>query len=174
MAKIEKKIKNKKSVGFWLTFVTFLFCVVGLVFDLLSYFLANYYKLVFGEDNSIITLVFIIIAIVLSLALAGLEILFPRHKYIRRIAALLLTVCITVAFTYMIFDRLEAIGNCVVTAYDAGFGGEEACYLTFVGFGFLVVAAIINIVGTGLDERKDKTDKKNGKKKDKGAAVQAA
>ena len=48
----------------------------------------------------------------------------------------------------LIGDRVEGIGNCVITDYDSGHGGEEAIYYSLAASGVMVVGAIFNIMGS--------------------------
>ena len=48
----------------------------------------------------------------------------------------------------MIGDRVEGIGNCVITDYDSGHGGEEAIYYSLAASGTMLLGMIFNIVGS--------------------------
>ena len=45
-------------------------------------------------------------------------------------------------------DRVEGIGNCIVTDYDSGHGGEEAIYMSIAATVLLLLAVIFNIIGS--------------------------
>ena len=48
----------------------------------------------------------------------------------------------------LIGDRVEGIGNCVITDYDSGHGGEEAIYYSLAASGTMLLGMIFNIVGS--------------------------
>ena len=58
------------------------------------------------------------------------------------------TVCLAVAAMMMIGDRVEGIGNCIVTDYDAGHGGEEAIYYSLGGAVVILLGMIYNIMAS--------------------------
>ena len=47
----------------------------------------------------------------------------------------------------LIGDRVEGIGNCIVTDYDSGHGGEEAIYYSLAASGAMLLGMIFNVVG---------------------------
>lgn len=52
------------------------------------------------------------------------------------------------AATLLIGDRVEGIGNCIITDYDSGHGGEEAIYLSIASSALLMAAVVYNIIGS--------------------------
>ncbi|MBR3271428.1 MAG: hypothetical protein IKI59_05840 [Clostridia bacterium] len=69
----------------------------------------------------------------------------------------LLTFCVTALLALAAFaligDRVEGIGNCILTDYDSGHGGEEAIYFSLGGAVAWLVAMLFNIIGSfGKDE----------------------
>ena len=48
----------------------------------------------------------------------------------------------------LIGDRVEGIGNCIVTDYDSGHGGEEAIYYSLAASGAMLLGMIFNVVGS--------------------------
>lgn len=106
---------------------------------------AGYYA--FGQMNSNIILVLISFSLI---ALGGS--IFLNLKYQNEPFISILTIAITVLLVasaiLLLGDRIQGIGFTVLTNFDAGRGGEEASYLSFVAMGSLLLACIINIVGS--------------------------
>ncbi|MBR2843177.1 MAG: hypothetical protein IKF06_07870, partial [Lachnospiraceae bacterium] len=60
----------------------------------------------------------------------------------------------------LIGDRVEGIGNCILTDYDSGHGGEEAIYMSLGGAIAWLAAMVFNIIGAfGKDAADDKAGK---------------
>ena len=53
----------------------------------------------------------------------------------------------------LVGDRVEGIGNCIVTDYDSGHGGEEAIYLSLAASILMLAAVIYNIIGSFSGEK---------------------
>lgn len=122
--------------------VVLITCLIGLVFFLLSY-TTGYYVL--GEMNSMRILAAIIIAIILELA----ELILNRKmnsQVTENIFSLLVTVLSMFALVTLMGDRVEGIGFTIVTQFDAGHGGAEACYLSFVACGSFLVGCLMSII----------------------------
>ena len=47
----------------------------------------------------------------------------------------------------LVGDRVEGIGNCIMTDYDSGHGGEEAIYLSLGSILAALAAMVFNIIG---------------------------
>ncbi|MBQ1491596.1 MAG: hypothetical protein IIZ39_06520, partial [Blautia sp.] len=56
------------------------------------------------------------------------------------------TICLAAAAMLIIGDRVEGIGNCIVTDYDSGHGGEEAIYYSLGGAVVILLGMIYNII----------------------------
>lgn len=111
----------------------------------LSSFTTGYY--VFGEMYSGMTLMFILVGIALQ-AFA----LIAQKKWGGSFWVSFLTFAIIAILTagalLLVGDRVEGIGNCIVTDYDSGHGGEEAIYRSLAAAGFLLAGAVCNIIGS--------------------------
>lgn len=118
--------------------------VVGTVLFAVSY-TTGYYT--FGEMNSPMILSFFLVGM-------GVEIfaLTAMVKWGDKLWVHFLTYAITALMIagamLLIGDRVEGIGNCVITDYDSGHGGEEAIYYSLAASGVMVVGAIFNIIGS--------------------------
>lgn len=118
--------------------------VVGLVLFGVSY-TTGYYT--FGEMNSLMILSFFLVGM-------GVEIfaLIAMVKWGDKLWVRFLTYAITALMIagamLLIGDRVEGIGNCVITDYDSGHGGEEAIYYSLAASGVMMVGAIFNIMGS--------------------------
>ena len=140
MAKTEKK-----GFGLHLTIaiIAGAFALLGLVLFLLG-FTTNYYT--FGGMNSILITVFIVLAIIAIAASAAVI-----NKYPDKIWAKLMPFAaiglLAAASMLIVGDRVEGIGNCIITDYDSGHGGEQAIYMSLVGAVSLLVSIIYLIIG---------------------------
>lgn len=136
--------KKKRSMEIYTGILTTLLTVGGLAGFLLS-FTTNYYS--YGQMNSPFVLLFLLAGI-------GMELftLFAQRKFEGQIWTKFLTFAVTgllaAAAILLIGDRVEGIGNCIVTDYDSGHGGEEAIYYSLAGAAMILVGMVINIVGS--------------------------
>lgn len=118
--------------------------VAGTVLFAVSY-TTGYYT--FGEMNS---------PMILSFFLAGMGVeifaLVAMVKWGDKLWVRFLTYAITALMVagamMLIGDRVEGIGNCIITDYDSGHGGEEAIYYSLAASGVMLVGTIFNIVGS--------------------------
>ena len=115
--------------------------IVGLVLFFVSY-TTGYYK--FGEMNSPMILSFFLVGI-------GMEIfsLLAMVKWGDKMWTRFLTFAITallVAGAILLIG--EGIGNCIVTDFDSGHGGEEAIYYSLAASGAMLLGMIFNVVGS--------------------------
>ena len=145
MKKIKNRLFSRENKAFSIrSSVILLLSIIGLTFFLLSY-TTGYYA--FGQMNSNIILVLISFSLI---ALGGS--IFLNLKYQNEPFISILTIAITVLLVasaiLLLGDRIQGIGFTVLTNFDAGRGGEEASYLSFVAMGSLLLACIINIVGS--------------------------
>ena len=118
--------------------------VVGLVLFGVSY-TTGYYT--FGEMNSPMILSFFLVGI-------GMEIfsMIAMTKWGDKMWTRFLTFAVTALLVagamLLIGDRVEGIGNCIVTDYDSGHGGEEAIYYSLAASGAMLLGTIFNVVGS--------------------------
>ena len=118
--------------------------VVGLVLVGVSY-TTGYYT--FGEMNSPMILSFFLVGI-------GMEIfsMIAMAKWGGKMWTRFLTFAVTALLVagamLLIGDRVEGIGNCIVTDYDSGHGGEEAIYYSLAASGAMLLGMIFNVVGS--------------------------
>ena len=135
--------------------VTLILAVAGTVLFFLSYSTGYY---MYGPMNS---------GIITSLALVGIALevvaLIVRGKAPEALWPKLLTFCVTALLTgaamLLIGDRIEGIGNCIITDYDSGHGGEEAIYMSLAGAALFLIAVIYNIIGSFAKDRAEKSTK---------------
>ena len=136
--------------------VVILLSVLGLILFALG-FSTGYYT--YGQMNSTLITWCAIGAIVLECAA-----IFCLNKFPKAWWPKLLTFGVTALLAYaamtLIGDRVEGIGNCILTDYDSGHGGEEAIYMSLGGAVAWLAAMIFNIIGAF---GKDAADDKNGK-----------
>lgn len=122
--------------------------IVGTVLFFVSY-TTGYYK--FGEMNSPMILSFFLVGIGMEI---GMEIfsLLAMVKWGDKMWTRFLTFAITALLVagaiLLIGDRVEGIGNCIVTDYDSGHGGEEAIYYSLAASGAMLLGMIFNVVGS--------------------------
>lgn len=107
---------------------------------------------IFGQMQSGIIAVLLAAALAIGVAAPVLRVRFSDALWPR-----FLTFCVTgllaAAAALLMGDRVEGIGNCVITDYDAGHGGEEAIYLS-VGSAVLMLAAVVyNIAGSFFKDK---------------------
>ena len=118
--------------------------ILGIVLFALN-FSTGYYT--FGQMNS---------GLVLTTALAAAVIeclaLFCLKKYETKLWPKLLTFAVTALLAFaaltLVGDRVEGIGNCIITDYDSGHGGEEAIYMSLGAVLAWLAAMIFNIIGS--------------------------
>ena len=116
---------------------------IGVVMFALS-FSTGYY--VFGEKNSVIVASALTAAIVAGAAGLAARLRWPESFWPQLLAMPAIMLLVFGAVRQM-GDRVEGIGNCIVTDYDAGHGGELACWLSIVSFVLLLSAAVCMVVG---------------------------
>lgn len=138
LASKEDKIFSIRS------YVIFLLSLIGLIFFLLSY-TTGYYT--FGEMNSLLILT-LIIGSLLAVAVSVIATKKTAGEGILYMLTIFITALLIASAALLLGDRMEGIGFTVLTQFDAGRGGEEACYLSFVSMGSFLMAAIVNVVGS--------------------------
>lgn len=135
--------------------ITLILAVAGTILFFLSYSTGYY---IYGQMNS---------GIITALALVGIAMeivaLIVRGKMPETLWPKLLTFCVTALLTgaamLLIGDRVEGIGNCIITDYDSGHGGEEAIYMSLAGAALFLIAVIYNIIGSFAKDRTEKSMK---------------
>ncbi len=115
----------------------------GLVMFFMS-FTTGYY--IFGEMNSRKIMILLIAAIAVEIITVITQSVFKRSFWTLLLPYVAIGLFAAAAFL-LIGDRVEGIGNCIVTDYDAGHGGEEAIYYSLIGSGLMVIGIISNIIG---------------------------
>lgn len=129
---------------FYTSIITLLCTAAGMLLSLLSYSTGYY---VFGEMNSILVCVFIMLAFLMELANLMLERRYPHAAWPQCIT-FFVTSFLILALVFHIGDRFEGIGNCIVTDYDSGHGGEQAIYFSIAACVLLLVGSLANIIGS--------------------------
>ena len=61
--------------------------------------------------------------------------------------------CLAGAAALLLGDRVEGIGNCIVTDYDSGHGGEEAIYMSLASCILMLASAVYIIVGSFAQDK---------------------
>lgn len=117
--------------------------VVAFVLFLLG-FSTGYY--IFGQMNSVVIVILLTAGIIMEFL--GFIL---RKKGVQSFWVLLFSYFGIAFFTgaafLLIGDRVEGIGNCIVTDFDAGHGGEEAIYYSLAASGLLLVSVVLNVIG---------------------------
>lgn len=145
---MKKKI-NRVVVFFAITAIC---SIVGLILSILSYF-TGYYAL--GEMNSIWMFIAIGTAILVQIVNFILNIKI-KNEWIFTILNAFISILMIISFALLIGDRVEGIGFTIVTQFDAGHGGAEACYLSFGACGAWLLGSILKIVESFLKTPSEK------------------
>ncbi len=129
--------------------VAIVLAILGLVLFLTSY-TTNYFT--FGTFNSTKILTFYIIGLVALVADLVLTWLFPKSIFTR------FTYFIPIFFfiygaMLLTNDRVEAVGTTILTDYDSGHGGEEACYLSICSVVAMVASSVFIVIGGFKDAK---------------------
>ena len=123
--------------------------VLGIILFALG-FSTGYYT--FGQMNSGPVLAAAIGAAVIE-CLALILMKKFRNAWWPKLLTFAVTALLAYAALTLIGDRVEGIGNCILTDYDSGHGGEEAIYLSLGGAISWLAAMVFNIIGSfGKDE----------------------
>lgn len=145
---MKKKI-NRVVVFFAITAIC---SIVGLILSILSYFTGYY---VLGEMNSIWMFIAIGTAILVQIVNFILNIKI-KNEWIFTILNAFISILMIISFALLIGDRVEEIGFTIVTQFDAGHGGAEACYLSFGACGAWLLGSILKIVESFLKTPSEK------------------
>ncbi|MCD7918861.1 MAG: hypothetical protein LUG45_02070 [Clostridiales bacterium] len=140
----KESLWEKRGLEWKTGLVCLALAAVALVFFALSY-TTGYYN--FGEMHSTVTLGLLIglIAVEVLLVLG-----YQRfgHTLVYQILTFAVTAMLALAVGLLMADRVEGIGNCIVTDYDSGHGKEEAIYLSFASTAALTLGIFSNIIGS--------------------------
>ena len=154
--------KRKRKIKLDITMIVL--TIIGMVLFLLSY-TTGYYA--FGQMHSVMILVCLFAAIISELIGA-----YVREGRLVKISGkvsndqeigvyakektpgrewpyILITVMIVLlcwAVGMILMDRVEAVGNCIVTDFDSGHGGEEAVYMSFIASFFFLITVVLGII----------------------------
>lgn len=123
---------------------------VALILELLAVVLffvsytTGYYT--FGEMNSIFVLVMLAVAIIVEL----ISLIVSKkddEKFWKKLLSFVVIALLAFAATMLMGDRVEGIGNCIVTDYDSGHGGEEAIYLSIASSALMLLGIVAKSIG---------------------------
>nr|MCR4675413.1 hypothetical protein [Lachnospiraceae bacterium] len=135
--------KKLESLDFTSGILTLIFTFFGGVLFALSYS-TSYYTFGTGASGIIMTL------IVLAVVCSALDLIFtkinPDALWVKFLTFGTIGFLAASAIL-LIGDRVEGIGNTIVTDYDAGHGGEEAIYYSIAAAIMFLIAMILNIIG---------------------------
>lgn len=144
---------NKNSVRgmeFYTGILTLVLALAGLVCFFFG-FTTNYYT--FGQMNSQMILFMILTGMALEMFTLYVTKKFERKLWPKLLTSVL-TALLAAAAILLIGDRVEGIGNCIVTDYDSVHGGEEAIYYSLVSSALMLTGMIANIAGSFSQESK--------------------
>ncbi len=142
-------MKNRNESELYSGIVTIVLSIAALILFGMSY-TTNYYT--FGQMESGL------IALLLGAALAvEIAALILRAKFADAFWSKFITFAVTgllaAAAVLLLGDRVEGIGNCIITDYDSGHGGEEAIYMSIASSALMLAAMFYNIIGSFLKEK---------------------
>lgn len=143
-------MKKKMTLSRMLFMLTILLAVSGLVFFFMSY-TTGYY--IYGEADSILCTAVLSLAVLLETAAVVLNFL-ERQGFLTSIFSLAVSAALAAGMTVFIGNRVEGIGYTIITSFDAGHGGEEACMLSFLASGFFMAALLCNVTANFLPQKK--------------------
>lgn len=139
------RIKSGGAI-FIIDCVTLALTIIGVIFFILSY-QTGYIGIIYGEKNSIWITVELVAVIVVCVYMIISQVTGKVQKTDRlNLLNYILIILLTTAILFLLVDRVDAIGNCIVAPWDAGHGGEDSCYLSFVSIGCWLVCLITDIV----------------------------
>ena len=140
----DKTIKKGAGVHVTTSAICIALTFLGAFLFAFSY-TTNYYT--YGQMNSVLITVLLALAFAAEIAALILVKKNPDAAW-PGLLTLLVTGLLAAAAMYIVGDRVEGIGNCIVTDYDSGHGGEEAIYMSLGGAVVLLVSMIYNIIGS--------------------------
>ena len=141
---VRTKERNKSGIHLTTGIITLLFTLLGGVLYYFSHS-TNYYT--FGQMNSKLIVGLIGGAFLVELAFLIFVKLSRRALWVQ-LLPFAVTALLAASAMFIVGDRVEGIGNCIITDYDSGHGGEEAIYISLIAAACLIVAMIYNIIGS--------------------------
>jgi len=100
----------------------------------------------FGQMNSIFVLILLVVAILVELISFILS-KKDDEKFWKKLLSFVVIALLAFAATMLMGDRVEGIGNCIVTDYDSGHGGEEAIYLSIASSVLMLLGIVAKSIG---------------------------
>lgn len=125
------------------------FSVIGIVLFFCS-FSTGYY--IFGEMNSYMVLLLLAMGIIVEV-FSVFALTKWKGSFWTKLLDFVAIALLTAAAMLLLGDRVEGIGNCIVTDYDAGHGGEEAIYYSLAGSAAMLLGVTSNIIGCFFKEK---------------------
>ena len=135
-----------KKNGFELTavFTSLVLTVVAIILFAISY-TTGYY--VFGQMQSKIIAIVVGGALLSEIACVILGMKFPDADW-PKFLIFFVVAHLAAGAMMLLGDRVEGIGNCIITDYDSGHGGEEAIWLSLAAVILMLAAMIYSIIGS--------------------------
>ena len=166
--------KNWNALEITSGIVALILIIAGTVLFAMSY-TTGYY--VFGEMQSTKIAILLGAAIVAEIVALTLRAMMPREFWPKLVAFVVIG-CLAAAAALIVGDRVEGIGNCIVTDYDSGHGGEEAIYMSLAGAILMLIAVVYNVIGCfsrgkDADAEKEKSSVKMAVARNVGFGVSA-
>ena len=125
-------------------------------------FSTGYY--IYGQMNSVVVTICYGGALLIECAAILCLKKFPKAFW-PRLLTFLVTAGLAFGAVNLLGDRVEGIGNCILTDYDSGHGGEEAIYFSLGSVLAALAAMVFNIIGAfgrDAEEAKQTRGKKAG------------
>ncbi len=113
-------------------------------------FTTGYYT--YGQMQSTLITGLLAGAIVVEIAALILRAMFPGALWPKFLPFVAIG-CLAGAAALLLGDRVEGIGNCIVTDYDSGHGGEEAIYMSLASCILMLASAVYIIVGSFAQDK---------------------
>ena len=134
-----KQTSREITCGFAVIALTVLALVLfGLGFS------TGYYT--YGQMNSVIVTICLGGALLIECCAIVCLKKFPKAFW-PRLLTFLVTASLAFGAVNLLGDRVEGIGNCILTDYDSGHGGEEAIYFSLGSILAALAAMVFNIIG---------------------------
>ena len=133
---------KRGGLPFWIGLGELILSIAGFILFIASY-TTSYY--IFGDANSVMIIVLFIIGIATEVALVVCSGLLGPKEWMK--AILIVTIIsLAVGAIYLLGDRFEGIGYTIITNYDAGHGGEEACWYSIICSVLMLLSIIATVV----------------------------
>lgn len=143
------KSGKKLTLSLMFSILTLLLAVGGFAVFFMTYG-TGYYN--YGEANSILITVFLSFALILELLVIILS-FQGKQGVLTNFFSLIVSVALIAGMAILIGDRVEGIGYTIITAYDVGHGGEEACWLSFLASGLFIAGMVTNVIANFLPQK---------------------